>query len=278
MKQETIGSRGTVPGFRPLIGAERWHKENFSTDSVAGGYRPLLLLEDITWNENGDEYASEWEGPVACKFDWQRGYASACKHADGEGYWRTKRPLPPPAVETFEAHGHIWYKHTPGDKCPVEPDAAVDVLWEAQISHPHHFTGIYVAKYQNWSKTADGESVIGYRFPDYPAVHTASQQEQPFAERLADLHVIAEKAALQLELQDMKQQLTSLYNDWCFLPPESVAECIADVASVLYPTDAERCDAAFQRWWLSFQEEQRLNIGCKVAWEMAWKAAKESKV
>jgi len=289
MKQETIGSKGTVPGFRPLIGAERWHKENFSTDSVAGGYRPLLLLEDITWNENGDEYASEWEGPVACKFDWQRSYASACKYADGEGYWRTKRPLPPPAVETFEAHGHIWYKHTPGDECPVKPDVEVDVLWETQMKHCVHFPYVSSAGIsQNWRKRDDGESIIGYRFPDYPAVHTTLQQEKlpvlfglkprEHVEKTEQSFQQPPTATIPTQFST-EQRLTSLYNDWCFLPPETVAECIADVASVLYPTDAKRCEAAFQRWKLEeYGESSVLGWAAKIAWTAAWKAAKESKV
>lgn len=75
-----------------------------------------------------------------------------------------------------------------------------------------------------------------------------------------------------------EQHLTSLYNDWCFLPPETVAECIADVASVLYPTDAERCEAAFQRWFNGSQwDGNGYKLAARNAWKAAWSAAKESK-
>lgn len=227
-QQETIGSKGTVPGFRPLIGAERWCNGDFHIESLIGGFRPFLASE----SQNG--------------------------------HWGvTRRPLPPPAVETFEAHGHIWYRHTPGDECPVEPDAKITVI---------HGDGdksmlTYDSPTQwKWCKfKTDGANVIGYRFPDYPAVHTTSQQEQP------------QPIATIPTQFSTEQRLTSLYNDWCFLPPETVAECIADVAGVLYPTDAERCEAAFRRWWNDSGNIVADKTDATVAWTAAWKAAKESK-
>jgi hypothetical protein len=83
----------------------------------------------------------------------------------------------------------------------------------------------------------------------------------------------------QEDQDQLKQRLTSTYNGWVHLTPETVAECIADVASVLYPTDAKRCEAAFQRWKLEeYGESSVLERTAKVAWTAAWKAAKESKV
>lgn len=255
MKQETIGSKGTVPGFRPLIGAERWHRDDFTAEMLDGGYRPLLL-DEIT-PDGDDAWRDHWKiwQPIEdCSKTGTREYAIPC---------RTKRPLPPPAVETFEAHGHIWYKHTPGDECPVEPDAKITVI---------HGDGdksmlTYDSPTQwKWCKfKTDGANVIGYRFPDYPAVHTTSQQEQP------------QPIATIPTQFSTEQRLTSLYNDWCFLPPETVAECIADVAGVLYPTDAERCEAAFQRWFESVDYGGINKISAKITWHEAWKAAKESK-
>ena len=236
-KQETIGSKGTVPGFRPLIGVERWLFDSYTQRHISNGKRPLLHGE--------------------------RGITG------GMLYPVTSEPLPPPAVETFEAHGHIWYKRTPGDECPVEPNAAVDVLWEGQMKHQAHIPYISSASGQNWHKRDDGESIIGYRFPDYPAVHITLQQEQQSVQ----------PPTVTIPTQfSTEQRLTSLYNDWCFLPPETVAECIADVASVLYPTDAERCEAAFQRWFgnaAGFTADKPI---LKTAYFAAWKAAKESKV
>lgn len=233
MKQETIGSKGTVLGFRPLIGEERWLFDRYSTRHIAGGKRPLLYGE--------------------------RGIAG------GMLYPVTSKPLPPPAVETFEAHGHIWYKHTPGDECPVEPDVAVDVLWSEQMSHSRHIEGVYIAKYQNWSEMTNGESVIGYRFPDYPAVHATSQQAQ---------HVEKTMQSFQ-HCDQLKQQLTSIYNGWVYMPPETVAECIADVAAILPKRDA--CDAAFCKWWATNHKHYVSVLEGRWVWDAAWKSAKESK-
>lgn len=33
--------------------------------------------------------------------------------------------------ETFEAHGHTWTRHTPGDPCPVPPAAEIQAMREA---------------------------------------------------------------------------------------------------------------------------------------------------
>ena len=232
-KQETIGSKGTVPGFRPLIGAERWLFDSYTARHIANGKRPLLYGE--------------------------RGITG------GMRYPVTSELLPPPAVETFEAHGHIWYKHTPGDECPVKPDIVVAVFF--RNGNPSR---ILDQSAQTWSwKCDDAEyDIHGYRFPDYPAVHTTLQQEQQSVQ----------PPTVTIPTQfSTEQRLTSLYNDWCFLPPETVAECIADVASVLYPTDAERCDAAFQRWW-SEVSEPKMNQGlASEAWNAAWFDAKKSK-
>lgn len=240
MKQETIGSKGTVPGFRPLIGEERWCNGDFNLGSLIGGFRPYLASE----SKNGN-------------------------------WGVTRRLLPPPAVETFEAHGHIWYKHTPGDECPVEPNAVVSVFFREGKPSTSKASS---AKTWYWSNEADEVDIIGYRFPDYPAVHTTLRQEQPCVD--TQVNASAQPPTETIPTQfSTEQRLTSLYNDWCFLPPETVAECIADVASVLYPTDAERCEAAFQRWKdYEYKESCVYEWTSKEAWRAAWKAAKESKV
>lgn len=259
MKQETIGSKGTVPGFRPLIGSERWHKDTFPIKDLDGGYRPLLEGEEI---EQGDQGIGANEK-----------YWTHSNHLIGklpQYNCRTKRPLPPPAVETLEAHGHIWYKHTPGDECPVEPDAKITVIHGD--FDPSMLT--YDSPTQwSWSKFKQcGANVIGYRFPDYPAVHTTLQHVEKTEQSFQHSPTATIPAQFSTE-----QRLTSLYNDWCFLPPETVAECIADVASVLYPTDAERCEAAFQRWWNENGNKASGTLLQKQAWNVAWSAAKESK-
>lgn len=50
---------------------------------------------------------------------WKAGRAARDKEA-----MRNKQPNP----ETFEAHGHTWFKHTPGDPCPVDGERVVGVF------------------------------------------------------------------------------------------------------------------------------------------------------
>jgi hypothetical protein len=264
MKQntkETIGSRGTVAGFRPLIGEERWHSDDFTAEMLEGGYRPLLLGEAGT---PGDDCESEFPRFTRNWVKVER-FGLPPSSFPLTGRWRTKRPLPPPQVETFEAHGHVWYRHVPGDACPMDGGAPTVVLHKDES--PNHA----VKKAKHWHWDAKCFNIIGYRFPDFPAVHTPSQQEQPVIRGVGPYKVI--------ETADTtKQRLATMYHGWCDVAPDSVAECIADVAKVLYPTDAERCEAAFQKWWWSIAEQGMEQSQHKPAWVAAWKAAKESKV
>ena len=72
-----------------------------------------------------------------------------------------------------------------------------------------------------------------------------------------------------------KKHLLTMYHGWCDVAPDSVAECIADVAKVLYPTDADRCEAEFQKWF----EENKCFFSdmapLRMAWNGAWNAAKQ---
>ena len=254
MKQETIGSKGTVPGFRPLIGAERWHKDTFTTEML-GDSRPLLYGEK---RQAGDKFLKDGRW-LTVDTSMRLAEMIQSDHM-GFSHHRTKRPLPPPAVETFEAHSHIWYKHTPGDECPVEPDVVVVVIF-GSLNKSAYQLGKYAGSSDWGTLSSKNIEIIGYRFPDYPAVHTTLQQEQQSVQ----------------QPDQLKQQLTSIYNGWVHLPPETVAECIADVASVLYPTDAERCEAAFQRWFSLANFGGIDKTSSKIIWKDAWKAAKESK-
>lgn len=257
MKQdtkETIGSRGTVAGFRPLIGEERWHRNDF--EAVIDGYRPLLHGEI-------EEYSDEYFEPS--KRTW-----SKCKNplvkAFGTIYHRrTRRPLPPPQVETFEAHGHVWYRHVPGDAQPVESNVDVFVLFdEMDASSSFDYAGAW-----DWGFYDDFRgNIIGYRFPDFPAVHTTLQQQQGCVQ-----HV--EKTEQSFQHDTTKQRLLTMYHGWCDVAPDSVTECIADVAKVLYPTDAERCEAEFQKWWNAGSGYFSERVIARAAWTAAWSAAKK---
>jgi len=262
MKQdakETIGPRGTVQGFRPLIREERWHKDSFTAEMLEGGWRPMLDDEvgggEIYHEDNG------WLKMI--RVQEQVPASKRCNHC------RTKRPLPPPQVETFEAHGHVWYRHVPGDACPVEADVDVDYLLGHELMSGSGFQPLRVLSGKlSWGTN---DPIIGYRFPDFAALHIPLQQEQAAVTPVGPMKVV--------EVTDAtKKQLLNMYHGWCDVAPDSVAECIAVVARVLYPTDAERCDAAFEAW-----KKQALGVYAdpewttKVAWDAAWSAAKQEK-
>lgn len=259
MKQdtkETIGSRGTVAGFRPLIGEERWHRDDFTAEMLDGGWRPLLLNEarqcqDEAFVINCDFRVSEW---VPCAVTLGVAIGS-------HNRIRTKRPLPSPQVEIFEAHGHVWYRHVPGDACPVEPGTWVN--WLARGCKKPSRAASRVGNLL-W-KECGGASIIGYRFPGFPAVHTTLQQQQGIVQ-----HV--EKTEQSFQHDTTKQHLLTMYHGWCDVAPDSVAECIADVAKVLYPTDADRCEAEFQKWW---SDPDGVDSDPTAIWHAAWQAAKQ---
>ena len=277
MKQdtkETIGSRGTVAGFRPLIGEERWHRDDFTAEMLEGGWRPLLFGEI-------EEYSDEYFEPFKCT--WHRCMSPLVKASDRIYHRRTRRPLPPPQAETFEAHGHVWYRHVPGDAQPVEDSVKVDILWQVELVRQCYNPVINLASDVDWDTKGrlKEQELIGYRFPDFPAVHTTLQQEQPSAQpvirgvgpymAMKDV----EKTMQSFQHDTTKQRLATMYHGWCDVAPDSVAECIADVAKVLYPTDADRCEAEFQKWW---SDPDGVDSDPTAIWHAAWNAAKQQKL
>ena len=66
-----------------------------------------------------------------------------------------------PAPATFEAHGFTWFKHTPGDPCPV----ADDVLVHITISNGSASGNPNVAKIYTWGKMTGFKEaeIIGWR-------------------------------------------------------------------------------------------------------------------
>ena len=74
---------------------------------------------------------------------------------------------PEPAPDTFEAHGQVWTRHTPGDPCPVDGEAKVEYL----MRHPSKICQD-AAKLLRWGQKPYGtreEEIIGWRYADEPA-------------------------------------------------------------------------------------------------------------
>lgn len=70
-------------------------------------------------------------------------------------------------AETFEAHGHFWTRHTPGDPMPCDGEATVEVLLKEEM-HGGYTEETQLAREWCWEDTGDS-SVIGWRYADAPA-------------------------------------------------------------------------------------------------------------
>lgn len=64
--------------------------------------------------------------------------------------------------ETFEAHGHTWFKHTPGDPMPCEGGRRVFLLFRDEEVMPV-LNSIYVGWTRNEGKSSD---IIGWRYAE----------------------------------------------------------------------------------------------------------------
>lgn len=74
-------------------------------------------------------------------------------------------PQPPtPEPSTFEAHGHTWTRHTPGDPCPVPANAMVEVLLRCELNGKQWPECRPAGEY-DWT-TDDGKwwDIIGWRY------------------------------------------------------------------------------------------------------------------
>lgn len=73
---------------------------------------------------------------------------------------------------TFEAHGHTWFKHTPGDPMPVAEDTKVDVIMREEKAGAHFRSQPLPARLHRWNTAeeeelnTDGTDVVGWRYAD----------------------------------------------------------------------------------------------------------------
>jgi hypothetical protein len=77
-----------LPGFRPLVDGEEWHRQDFAEDMLPEGWRPLLKGET---DREDCEWLSDHGG------NWQK-IAEALSSGSANEHWnrrRTRRPLPP---------------------------------------------------------------------------------------------------------------------------------------------------------------------------------------
>ena len=69
--------------------------------------------------------------------------------------------------ETFEAHGHTWTKHTPGDPMPCDGNTPVEVFLRLALSSSEYLRATLPAKLWNWGRIDyEGDEIIGWRYAD----------------------------------------------------------------------------------------------------------------
>lgn len=73
---------------------------------------------------------------------------------------------PVPAPETFEAHGHTWTRHTPGDPCPVPPDARVLVFTSLSSNPTSRALPASVFKWEATTERGSSGEIIGWRYAE----------------------------------------------------------------------------------------------------------------
>lgn len=145
-----------IPGFRPLVPGEAWHRTDWTPDMLPEGCRPLLLGERTTTGDC-EFIRSEILEVGIMNNSFQATHASHHR--------RTRRPLPPPPP-TFEHDGKTWNSHVPGDPCPVIEGLKIEVLicYTETYSQSHLIT-----TGDKWNWTSDPiNQIIGYRIPDEP--------------------------------------------------------------------------------------------------------------
>ena len=82
-----------LPGFRPLTDSEQWHRPDFTSKDLEGGWRPLLKGEKPVTGHSNDEF--RLHSPYGI-WSWQVGDSlTPAEDYNERGFWRTKRPLPP---------------------------------------------------------------------------------------------------------------------------------------------------------------------------------------
>ena len=90
---------------------------------------------------------------------------------------------------TFETHGKVWTRHTPGDPCPCDPEAIVEALLACEAQSGKYTAESGLAETWRWDCKTGEYSIIGWRYADEPAQAGANQTQpvQPWTPRPGDV-------------------------------------------------------------------------------------------
>lgn len=87
----------------------------------------------------------------------------------------------PDKPATFEAHGKVWTRHTPGDPMPCDGDKDVEI-----VRGDGRMPGIRCGFGWNWVKLANpSDEIIGWRYADEPA-QAKPEPAQPWTPAVGD--------------------------------------------------------------------------------------------
>jgi hypothetical protein len=191
-----------IPGFRPLVPGEQWHRQDFTEDMLPDGWRPLMLGE----NQRPEDDELDCIGSIVHSTEVLDHGAT-----DEDCHVRTRRPLPPPPP-TFEHDGKTWNSHVPGDPCPVDGEKPIEVLLENLTK------GVDAANTWFWIKM-NMNSIIGYRIHDDEPDNDTAKLQLAYEGKCTELHIVTEdRDRLHKCVAELERQLANA------LTPRPIAE------------------------------------------------------
>ncbi len=115
-------------------------------------------------------------------------------------FYRLHDPATKPNPQTtFEAHGHTWFKHTPGDPMPCDGEAEVSVILDSEMKGVIDFEEeVSKAKCWHWGRSPTWK-IVGWRYahreryaPPTPIAEPTVKPHNPhLSDRILDLLIIA---------------------------------------------------------------------------------------
>jgi hypothetical protein len=144
-----------------------WHAHNPGDPAPVG----KDVKTDVVWR-NGNIVRG------ALKTDWS---SNPPNEADIL-FYRLHNPAPK-HPSTFEAHGHTWFRHTPGDPRPCDKDALVHWINANELDESYYVHQTSTAGELGW------KSQVGWRYatPEQPA----KPHDSSISDRILDLLIVA---------------------------------------------------------------------------------------
>lgn len=96
-----------------------------------------------------------------------------------------------PAIKTFEAHGHTWFRHTPGDPCPCDNYSLIHVLLEKEAEDALLPDEVgHAGEYYWGGRLGENHTIVGWRYADSP-VAKSTFTSYPTSDRILSILIAA---------------------------------------------------------------------------------------